>query len=236
MAEVAGGAKGAKDGAVGGSKLREEACVNDFGRFVHTGDVQCKRVHKGTLNSPATMTSLPVIVDNDRLSSHTPFAFLRLFLLPLQQLALLLLLFLGFLSISIFLHRVVVYRYTAFFRYSNIIHFKFSLSEFLLNECNYSLTLDDILTFIQADLLPIDLRYLFKLFFPVTSLLYISFAYLSRYKRFPLFLLLISFLLPSSPFLSLLAFRRIFFFRKSVHTRALMTHTNSHASLNNHRH
>ncbi|KYN35013.1 hypothetical protein ALC56_10610 [Trachymyrmex septentrionalis] len=35
-----GGAKGAKDGAVGGSKLREEACVNDFGRFVHTGDVQ----------------------------------------------------------------------------------------------------------------------------------------------------------------------------------------------------
>jgi len=53
-----GGAKGAKDEAVGGSKLREEACVNDFGRFVHTGDVQCKgRVHKGTLNSPATMTS-----------------------------------------------------------------------------------------------------------------------------------------------------------------------------------
>lgn len=66
-----GGAKGTKDGAVGGSKLREEACVNDFGRFVHTGDVQCKgRVHKGTLNSPATMTSLPVIVDNDRFSSH----------------------------------------------------------------------------------------------------------------------------------------------------------------------
>ncbi|EGI58411.1 hypothetical protein G5I_13508 [Acromyrmex echinatior] len=37
-----GGAKGAKDGAVGGSKLREEACVNDFGRFVHIGDVQSK--------------------------------------------------------------------------------------------------------------------------------------------------------------------------------------------------
>lgn len=75
--------------AVGGSKLREEACVNDFGRFVHTGDVQCKgRVHKGTLNSPATMTSLPVIVDNDRFSSHAPFAFLPPFLLLLQQLAL----------------------------------------------------------------------------------------------------------------------------------------------------
>lgn len=84
-----GGAKGTKDGAVGGGKLREEACVNDFGRFVHTGDVQCKgRVHKGTLNSPATMTSLPVIVDNDRFSSHAPFAFLPPFLLLLQQLAL----------------------------------------------------------------------------------------------------------------------------------------------------
>lgn len=85
-----GGAKGTKDGAVEGSKLREEACVNDFGRFVHIGDVQCKSpVHKGTLNSPATMTSLPVIVDNDRFSSHAPFALLLLSFLLLQQLALL---------------------------------------------------------------------------------------------------------------------------------------------------
>lgn len=99
-----GGAKGAKDGAIEGSKLHEEACVNDFGRFVHIGDVQCKGpVHKGTLNSPATMTSLPVIVDNDRFSSHAPFALLPLFLLLLQQLALLLLLFLVLLSVSIFL-------------------------------------------------------------------------------------------------------------------------------------
>ncbi|EZA49798.1 hypothetical protein X777_11671, partial [Ooceraea biroi] len=37
------------------SKLREEACVNDFGRFVHTGNVHCKGpVHKGALNPPAT--------------------------------------------------------------------------------------------------------------------------------------------------------------------------------------
>lgn len=112
-----GGVKGAKDGAVGGSKLREEACVNDFGRFVHTGDVQCKgRVHKGTLNSPATMTPLPVIVDNDRFSSHAPFAFLPLFLFLLQRFVPLpppplLSPFLPFPSLYV----VVAYRYTAFF-------------------------------------------------------------------------------------------------------------------------
>jgi len=108
-----GGAKGAKDEAVGGSKLREEACVNDFGRFVHTGNVQCKgRVHKGTLNSPATMTSLPVIVDNDRFSFHTipPIALLLLSLLLLQQLVFLLLLFFVFLSISIFLSCIPIHR------------------------------------------------------------------------------------------------------------------------------
>lgn len=43
------------------------------------------------------------------------------------------------------------------------------------------------------------------------------------------------FFLPSSV-LPLFLFRRTFFFRENVHMRALMTHTNPHASLNNHRH
>lgn len=63
------GRGGGRDG-----ELREEACVNDFGRFVHTGDVHCKDPFtKGELNPPATMTSLPVIVDNDRFSSCASF-------------------------------------------------------------------------------------------------------------------------------------------------------------------
>lgn len=71
------GRGGGRDG-----ELREEACVNDFGRFVHTGDVHCKDPFtKGELNPPATMTSLPVIVDNDRFSScaSSPCASLSFF-------------------------------------------------------------------------------------------------------------------------------------------------------------
>lgn len=78
---LGGGRRRRGDGR--GGELREEACVNDFGRFVHTGDVHCKDPFtKGELNPPATMTSLPVIVDNDRFSSCASFpcAFLSLLL------------------------------------------------------------------------------------------------------------------------------------------------------------
>lgn len=57
MTEVAKVRRAPKDEGArsAASKLREEACVNDFGRFVHTDDVHCKgSVHKGALNPPAT--------------------------------------------------------------------------------------------------------------------------------------------------------------------------------------
>lgn len=59
-------------------KLREEARVNYFGRFVHIGDAYCKgSFTKDPLNPPTTMTSLPVIVDNDRFFfCASPFSYL----------------------------------------------------------------------------------------------------------------------------------------------------------------
>lgn len=55
------GCRRGRDGGRGG-ELREEACVNDFGRFVHIGDVHCKDPFtKGELNPPG---------DDDLAASH----------------------------------------------------------------------------------------------------------------------------------------------------------------------
>lgn len=55
--EAVKGAEGRQEGGARSeaNKLREEACVNDFGRFVHTGDAHCNGlVHKAALNPSAT--------------------------------------------------------------------------------------------------------------------------------------------------------------------------------------